>query len=383
MRALATLFVSALVAAAGCAYIFDADELPLGDAGAPIDAAAALDGALVPDVLAPIGCELAAPPARPTERSATGGEELVFAFDTFKLSTSRAEGFDLDGRCTCAPDAGALSAPSCVPPQGTATACDGEGGRDNAAAALAESIFLGGKPLDLGYDDSVREGRGATLLQLTQYSGAPDDDAVEVAVYDSPGTEPQVPCPTGTVVDAGLADGGKVLPGYGGCDVWSRSTDSVVVGGVPKVRTNLAWVRGGVLVAKFDVLVLTPGPVTISMYDVVLVGTLVAGAPRKLQGVKIAGRISARDVLRVFGERRPRPELPPLCVDEANLTFVKTKVCAALDLPTQVVTQVVPTCDSMSFVFEGSAVAARLGAEAPPSPPPSGCADAGDYAKCP
>jgi hypothetical protein len=68
-------------------------------------------------------------------------------------------------------------------------------------------------------------------------------------------------------------------------------------------------------------------------------------------------------VLRVFGERRPRPELPPLCVDEANLAFAKTKVCAALDLPTQVVTQVVPTCDSMSFVFEGSAVAARLGAE--------------------
>jgi hypothetical protein len=112
-------------------------------------------------------------------------------------------------------------------------------------------------------------------------------------------------------------------------------------------------------------------------------GHLGCRRPPKAQGVKIAGRISARDVLRVFGERRPRPELPPLCVDEANLAFAKTKVCAALDLPTQVVTQVVPTCDSMSFVFEGSAVAARLGAEAPPSPPPSGCADAGDYAKCP
>ena len=32
---------------------------------------------------------------------------------------------------------------------------------------------------------------------------------------------------------------------------------------------------------------------------------------------------------------------------------------------------------------EATAVAARLGTEAPPSPPPSGCADAGDYAKCP
>jgi hypothetical protein len=243
--------------------------------------------------------------------------------------------------------------------------------------------LLGGKPLDIGYDDSVREGRAATLVQITQYSGAPDDDAVEVAVYDSPGTEPQVPCPTGTVVDAGLADGGKVLPGYGGCDVWSRSTESIVVGGVPKVRTNRAWVRGGVLVAQFDVLVLTPGPVTISMYDVLLVGRLVAGSPRKIQSARIAGRISARDVLRVFGERRPRPELPPVCLDAPNLAFVKTKVCAALDLPTQIVSQVVPTCDSMSFVFEASGVAARLGAEAPPSPPPSGCADAGDYAKCP
>ena len=382
MRAAATLFGSALIAAAGCAYIFDADELPLGDAGTAPDAAPAQDSATADALVVP-GCALAGPPERPNERVAPGGDELVFAFDTFKISTSLTEGFDLDGRCTCAPDAGSLSAPSCLPPQGPTTACDGEGGRDNAAAALAGAIGLGGKPLDVGYDDSVREGRAATLLQITQYSGAPDDDAVEVAVYDSPGTEPQVPCPTGTVVDAGLADGGKVLPGYGGCDVWSRSTASVVVGGFPKVRTNVAWVRGGVLVAKFDVLVLTPGPVTISMYDAVLTGVFVPGTPRKLQNVRLSGRILAGDVLRVFGERRPRPELPPLCVDPTNLGFVKTKVCAALDLATQVTTQVVPTCDSMSFVFEGSAVAARLGAEAPPSPPASGCGDAGDYAKCP
>lgn len=382
MRAAATLFGSALIAAAGCAYIFDADELPLGDAGTALDAAPVPDAAADAPPVSP-GCVLALPPERPSVRVAPGGDELVFALDTFQLSTNGREGVDLDGHCTCAPDAGTLSGPSCLPPQGTALACDGEGGRDNAAAALAASMALGGKPVDLGYDDSVREGRAATLLQVTQYSGTPDDDAVEVAVYDSPGTEPQVPCPTGTVVDAGLADGGRPLPGHGGCDVWSRSTASVVVGGFPKVRTNLAWVRGGVLVAKFDVLVLTPGPVTISMYDAVLTGVFVPGTPRKLQNIRLSGRISARDVLRVFGERRPRPELPPICVTRDGVDYIKGKICPALDLATQVTAQVIPTCDSMSFVFEGSAVAARLGAEVPPSPPLSGCVDAGDYAKCP
>lgn len=377
-----TVFASSF-AFAGCALLFDADDLVVGGAGASVDggADARLDDA-GGDAPGPT-CELALPPARPSGTTAPGGEELVLAFDTFKASTSATEGFDLDGRCTCTPGVGAAGAPSCTPPQGGQTACDDDAGRDNAVATFVGSLGLGGKPLDVGYEDSVHEGRAATLLQITEYSGAPNDEAVEVAVYDSPGTEPQVPCPSGSVIDAGLNDAGRPLPGLGGCDVWARATSSVVGGGFPKVRTNNAWVRDGVLVARFEVVLLSAGAVALALYEAVLSGRLVPGTPRRLEGLRLGGRITARDVLRVFGERRSRPESPPLCFDAVTYAVARAKVCAGLDLSTRPSPDGTIVCDSMSFVFEGSAVAARLGGLEPPSPPPSACADAGDFASCP
>lgn len=152
MRVRFVTFSALVFALAGCAFLFDADDLVVGDAGTSLDAGPAppRDGP-GGDGPEPPTCKLALPPWRPPGTTAPGGEELVFALDTFKASTSATEGFDLDGRCTCTEGVGAAGAPSCTPPQGGQIACDDDAGRDNAVAAFLGALGLGGKPLDMGY----------------------------------------------------------------------------------------------------------------------------------------------------------------------------------------------------------------------------------------
>jgi len=367
---------------AGCAWLFDPADLPtregLTDAGD-----SGLDSEATPDAFVET-CLTAVPNGRPKPSAAPDGPVRALAFATFKLSANPSRGFDLDGRCTCTPDTGIRGGPSCVRGNApTVPSCDREGGLDNAIATVAGSIspLFGGGSIDVGYDLAARTGRAATLIELSAYSGADDDEEVHVAVYDSPGLEPFEACPTGTTSDAGANDAGQPLPTWGGCDRWMVSSDSVV-SGLPKTFTRDAWVSGKTLVAKFGILPLHAGPVVLELRDAILTGQLTTERPQRLDTVTLGGRVSSRDVLRVFGEQRTNDTSPPICLSR-DFNLVAGKVCAELDLSSKANTDGTAPCDSISFAFEGTAITARLGKEAAPNDSTTNCSDAGDFALCP
>ena len=139
---------------------------------------------------------------------------------------------------------------------------------------------------------------------------------------------------------------------------------------------------GRTLVAKFGILPLHAGPVVLELRDAILTGQLTTDRPQKLDAATLGGRVSSRDVLRVFGEQRASATGPPICLSR-DFNLVAGKVCAELDLGSKSNADGTGPCDSISFAFEGTAVTAQRGGQATPNASTTNCADAGDFAVCP
>jgi hypothetical protein len=368
------LFVSGT--AVGCSLLFDAGNLPVstGELDAAPDVASLVDP-----------CVHATPPARPPTSANAGDGGLVVALDHFAMVVGGGDhlGYDLDGLCTCDGRPGAPSGGSCAPVNANATMCDQPGGRDNAAATMISRLFPGSLDggLDVAYDRQVAAGAGATLIAVAEYNGTAEDDALFVALFDSPGLEAPSACAQGASADSGSLDGGTIGPDWSGCDRWMRSTESVFAG-QPRVFTREAWVTHGTLVARFAVLPVLVDNTPLVLSDVIVTGTLGVDPP-SITGGLLAGRATAANVLRVFGERQTVHDGPGLCAVTAAFALVRAAVCDSRDLAPAVPGDGgLPTCDSLSMTLELSARAALLGVESPPLAKELRCVDAGDFARC-
>jgi len=376
-----TRLVFALATSAlGCTLIYDA-----GDFDASVEGTADTGAEDAAAEATPDPCEHVAPPPRP-EAGATGANErLVFALSHLALVAGNADriGFDLDGVCTCEtrPGTARNGASSCVPRRPEQVPCDGPGGRDNGAAALFARLVpdRAEAGVDVGFDLSVSEGVETLLVELDEYEGGQDDPSVLVAVYDSPGLDPPAPCDGGTVGDGGVNGSGKPKPGWGGCDAW-RVSETSLLGGRPRTFTRNAWVRGGELVAKLDVVAIRLGRSELLLYDAVLSARMERGPglPRLVQGA-IAGRALAPDLLRTFGEQEIGGK--PLCNDVLTYGAFRAAACNSLDLGSD--RDASASCDSISFSVEIEAKLAQRGSSAPPADGGARCGDLRDLARCP
>ena len=289
-------------------------------------------------------------------------------------------GFDLDNTCT--------GAGSCVEPSwATAIHHDGKNGIDNAYGLL---LSTGNNP------DSVESSATQTelLLRVSNYSGEPDDNQVEVSLYLALGLT--------------RTDGGT-QPVWDGQDRWTVLPETLVPptdGSAPSVDQPLfhagqAYVTGGVLVARFDKPLWWGGVqnrprLLVTAYQLEIAGNLrrVDGANGmwELQDLVAGFRVSLRDAMTVLawepntltgaaaGDGGPAPVF---CQDKATFEEVKKiDVCAYADITLDPNAPRSSQCDALSVGLLFQAKQALLGGVAGPAPPPPvpGCDPSVDLA---
>jgi len=340
----------------------DASALDAGIEAAPTEAGAS--------------CELALPPARPLADDAAPGTNLRLHFamvDMWILPRpgDPVAGYDLDGLCTC--PGRAACRPLVVPdaaPLDTNERCDGPGGRDNASYPR----YLALRDITKEYSEEywaaeLQSGRQTALIEVADYNGGKNDVQVSVALAAAAGFR--------RMTDAGP----DAAPQFDGQDQWALRDTEVPQGlplGVGGTCTSMlgdcatrsvdrnAYVRDGVLVARIDGLF--PWPLGSLPWRVDMRrGYLVARIERQgsglfaLEGGQVAGRVSAKDFLNVYGRIVVPPLTVPLCRSAFFETF-RAPFCQALDLPLDGDLDGRDTsCDAMSSSFKFRAVSAQLG----------------------
>lgn len=343
------------VLAAACSLLtsydgFERDQ-PIDAASPPIDAG---------DAEAPADpCAHARWPDPPSSSASGSGAPLVGAASTLSViapEASRPLGFDLDRLCTC-PDRGA-----CVGALAQA-ACDPvDSGIDNAGDQLFRAFVSAGVAVDdTGLRFGLASGQYGIVFRLTDYNGAPDDDAVRLDVFNAVGLE-------------GDAGG----PAFDGNDTWTLDSESFA-GSIPTYGSRAAYVRGGVLVADFAQLLLkmripTVGNawllIELELRSAVVVARVQQVGPGGLaltDGI-LAGRMPSSSLLR-------QAQRGGACVGTSVYDAVKARVCDARDLPIE------PgkdgreeTCEALStaigFRASPSRTSSAQGTRADPSPCP-------------
>lgn len=304
------------------------------------------------------GCLAATYPDPPTVPDDAISTEFVIALRTIDLGEGAMTppGYDLDHVCTCFADAG----PSC---ESTIAHCDGPGGVDNATSqfftliqvALGASSFSSAK-----FSADVESGVWSLLARVRGYNGMPDDPAVEVALFPSPGT--------GTP------------PLWDGNDAWAVSAQSVDGGDLeqPVYGSAGAYVANGVLVAAMPTILMKLGgeedTITFRLTGGVLTGHLAPqGSGYGLTGGIIAARWKIDDVFAALSTYRDGKG-EPFCTD---LVFAydtaKKTLCNGRDILADSAGPRSQPCDALSIGVGFTAHAAQLGAVSPPPMPTPGC----------
>ena len=338
-----------LLALGSACSMYDASLLlTSSDGGAPTDALA-VDAA--PDSGDP--CAHALPPRRPLADSPGGvDQDFVVALVPidFGTSSSPAASFDLDDRCTCpGPE-------SCRPAPGAPEHCDDPEGRDNSGGALvAKFAKLTDTFSTTKLITALERGSSGMLVRVRRYNGGADDTNVEVSVFTSNGTVP-------------LDGGASPVPKHDGLDAWSSSPTSLIGGQgppfIPQYVDLAAYVRSGVLVARFDFPVrLFSNARPFTLRGSVLSGTLVpAPGGYALQDGRFAGRWSARELLTSL-QAVADPFAPGMFLCGTSVTYqnVKSQICAAADLSNNLGIDPSAPCDALSIALGFSAEPATLG----------------------
>ncbi len=370
--------VAAVVAAAVCAAQACSLLNPLeGYSGGPAQDAARETTAAppdtgiepLPDVVtrdAPGGCTPARPPARPA--SGTGGTTtIVAAISSFEAGDAKdpslptTQGYDLDNSCTCP------GPRSCKPTSGTG-ACDYPNGVDNSAGGYFLSLLnvLGSLNSETA---RIRKGQDGLLFRVQGYNDQPDDDEVELAVFNSFGLE--------GVRDAG-ADAG-IAPRLDGTDRWTVAAESLLGGApyLPIIVDLHAYVRGGVLVSSIAGAVRV-GPYPLPFVGGTLSGRLVKSGPSYgIEDGVVSGRFNAQKLLTSM-ESVHNPLNPSryLCGDDLLYLNLRDSLCANLDLVTDTTQdgREAP-CDAASFSVRFNAAPAVLGEVVDGGPPKRPCGE--------
>lgn len=314
------------------------------------------------------GCVSARPPARPpaTGSQDGGSTTIVAALATFELADqadpkiANRRGYDLDLVCTC-------PGPRACAPKGSAAVCDFPNGVDNSGGAW----LLGLASLQPGtlIGEGISDGRSGLLVRVRNYNDLPDDEDVEVALFDTLGTE-------GTQPDAGSPSPLK----RDGTDRWTVDSRSLL-GGVPYLPVAVdtrAYVRGGVVVAEIRF------PFRVGNFQFTIsAGYLTASLVKRSGGYGLAngilaGRLNVSQFLTAFetiSSPAPAPGPGFLCGSDPFYLGVRDSLCRVLDLPTDPNTDGRDApCDAVSLLVGFAADPAVLGnvVQAPSSPRPCG-----------
>ncbi|HLK38612.1 MAG TPA: hypothetical protein VKU41_17740 [Polyangiaceae bacterium] len=283
-------------------------------------------------------------------------------------------GFDLDHTCT-----GEGQGPSCVEPSSATSTdhTDGPGGVDNAY--IQSGIQSGVAVLGVADCVSTRADQLVEMYRVRDYSGAPDDDYVEVSQYFGVGLTPR-------------GDDGGTAPLWDGTDRWPIVPESLAgspEGGAPaamyeaRYKAQIAYVTGGVLVAQFDAGEVASGvqasltslvPVT----QLIVTGRLVppadAGGPWGLPDMVETVRLP---VTSVFVTWLLNPSLDggaSPCTSSAAYAMVKDGLCRFVDISSRPGSPTSAPCDAVSSAVLEHMGPALLGEVAPPALPLPSCA---------
>lgn len=342
----------------GCSY-YDTSLLdPVGgkaDAGVPEGGEAGPDVGLdveaeapdVEDVVQPEtgetgGCTYARPPDLPPEAEPGGDIEFtvaVYSVNFGDLTGNPKEiGYDLDSRCTCLGEGNSCLRESWA----TADACDGPGGRDNAAGTLLAKMgpFFSSFG-SAAWSKATLDGEWTLILRVRDYNGLPNDRKVRLDWY----------------VPDQFAEGKpdeNAVPAWDGTDVWPiRSTGLIEQDGgaadieQPKYFDDNAYVSGGVLVGSFTASAFqVSADYVIEFNGTFITGNIVEGPQGWiLENGLMASRWKLSSLLAQVG-RISMLNLP-VCTDHPAYQALKAEICSHADIFSGLGTPTTP-CDSIS-----------------------------------
>lgn len=310
-------------------------------------------------------CVHAAAPEPPPGVEGPGGRDFTFALDKIRLENGdytglpKPRGLDLDRTCTCP------ESDSCVLPAGGKRSCDDAEGRDNLGATLlgrAAALFQTVRP-DI-IEARIRSGVYTVLVGVQGWNGTPDDPSLLVSIGFSSGFE-----------DPGGRDAGT-SPKFDGTDTWSVHPAALLNGdaiigkscsAAPCVPANLdqsAYMRGGVIVAKFDRVSvgIESGAFVLEVTSATLTAKLIpSGTDTRIEG-ELAGRWPTDRLLASFASLRDPISDKPLCPDNPTYQALKKTVCDAADLASDPrKDRTGAPCDAVSDALSFTGSTAKLG----------------------
>ncbi|UQA62193.1 hypothetical protein [Polyangium aurulentum] len=321
-------------------------------------------------------CDSARPPGPPTTQGAGGDVSFTVAIrevDLGETDKTPRFGFDLDEACSCTIDDHSCARPSWV--DKTKQVCDDPRGIDNgmSIALNLANVIAGGALSSAIISDGALKGSWTLLLRVKGWSGMPDDDQVEVDIYQTPGFA------AGTV------------PVWDGTDAWPVDDQSVNAMDVesPVLVDTAAYVRGGELVARLSSLRLPfrgemmQLPVTVT--SVVLsakIDTLADGGYALHEGT-LGAIWRLPDVFVALADLRYNVS-DKLCRDDFAYSPVKHIFCDSTDIHSggpPADGAEMPQCDAVSFGMRFETEPAQLGALVPHVDGPADACAAGQSPK--
>lgn len=317
-------------------------------------------------------CEHAMPPERPPPDEISSVAGLLFAIDNLRIDTgdvdaglAKPESLDLDQTCSC------LEPPSCIPRPNTGIpSCDGPGGRDNVAGSLLGGLStLVPEIAPRALESRIHEGAFSILIAIEEWNGFEVDAKVTVNVRTSNGLD------TEWQTDSGAPS----PPNFDGNDVWSVDPGSIVggdslvgkdcnVASCPGIGNDVdAYVRDGVLVARFDNLPLSigiaKGRILLPLAGAVLTARLTKGEndTYRIAG-EIAGRLGTDRLLSLASVFHDPSTTQSLCVNPTSYAAFKKAVCDSADLAAVPVRDRTGTpCEALSESVRFTGVPAKVG----------------------
>ncbi len=224
---------------------------------------------------------------------------------------------------------------------------DPASGIDNAAFELFQLIKnLGVRLGDVAFNDALKAGLWGLVIRLEGYSGLPDDDNVELDLLNA--------------ADVNSGDGGARLDGT---DTWTIDSTSIVAG-VSLYRSKVAYVRGNVLVARFERF-----PLTLRVAggtNVVLVLS-----PELFSVTVTAKIVSSADGGLTLAEGKLVGAMPPeqfllqiqrlgTCKSDPLFNTAVDYVCGVRDLATTLTAPVTDKCDRISTAIAFDTIPAHV-----------------------
>ena len=325
-------------------------------------------------------CPLRRPPSRPDVEDSDDGPEVVFALRNIFLVQGEQwsqTGFDLDGRCSQAPDFDV----ECLPQTAASPEVDGELGIDNSVGhnllPLVDVVY--GGMLQEFVTGAQDGGNGVFLFRVRGYNGEADDPRVDVMVAQSVAGTIPLPddsAPDLTIMgsDIQLPDGTTPPPpAWDGKDYFWVRSDTVAGDSLeqPLVRDDNAYVSGHTLVVR------PPDRVDI-IFSGVGVGVLVnltdplfaVDLSEDLQtapSATFAGRWAVTDILNTA-------ESIGICQGDAlyAATFAALQEAADVRSDPSEGGSGLP-CDAVSIGVTADGIRARIAGVGEPSPRPDMC----------